>query len=226
MLPFDTSMWRYVKTTYGNFGPENRLYLVYHQNKYGGGHPSTYFDGSHDFRDVSDVGPGPWDTGTGLQLDYHSHETSHIVEGASRSSHGSPAFGLWGDSKWAEFFQYDLYVALGLSNEAARLFDKFTNTSDSYPVANAHWFRDWFYPLWRDHGQAQVMVRYFLLLSQYFPKNGSDYARDLNWGEFVHFMSGAAQTNLKSLATKAFGWPSDWDAQFNQAHIDFPQIKY
>jgi hypothetical protein len=139
---------------------------------------------------------------------------------------GSPAFPLWGDSKWAEFFQYDLYVGIGLTADAQRLFDRFTNTSDDFPVAGTHWFRDWFYPLWRDHGHAQVMVRYFQLLAQYFPKNGNSYARDLNWGEYIHFMSGAANTNLKSLATKAFSWPSDWEQQFNKARSDFPKVQY
>ncbi|MFL6112213.1 MAG: hypothetical protein ACJ786_12795, partial [Catenulispora sp.] len=226
MLPFDTSMWRYVKKTYGDFGAENRLYLIYHQGRYSGGHPSTYLDESHDFRNVSDVGPGPWATGTGGELDLHSHETGHVVEIASRNVLGSPAFPLWGDSKWAEFFQYDLYIGLGLTADAQRLFDKFTNTSDGFPVAGTHWFRDWFHPLWRDYGHAQIMVRYFQLLAQYFPKNGNSYARDLNWGEYIHFMSGAAHTNLKPLATKAFSWPSDWEQQLNKARSDFPKIQY
>jgi hypothetical protein len=70
------------------------------------------------------------------------------------------------------------------------------------------------------------MVRYFQLLSQYFPKTGSNYSRDLNWGEFVHFMSGAAQTNLKAQANTAFGPNFPTDAEFNAARTAFAQITY
>jgi hypothetical protein len=221
ILPFMTSLWQYTKATYGDLGPD-RLYIVFHENKYSGGHPSTYFDDSHDFRNVTDCGPGPWQSG----YDIPSHEAGHIVESALHGVHGSPAFALWGDSKWMEFYQYDAYVALDMPAEAQRLFDKFTATSDDFPRAGTHWFRDWFYPLWRDHGHAQVMVKYFQLEAQYFPRNGHDYARDMSFGEFVHFMSGAAGTNLKALATTAFGWPADREAEFLKARTDFPQITY
>jgi len=59
-------------------------------------------------------------------------------------------------------------------------------------------------------------------MSEYFPKNGMRYSRDMNWGEFVHFWSGAAGTNLKTLATNAFGWPTAWENMFQQAQRDFP----
>lgn len=44
----------------------------------------------------------------------------------------------------------------------------------------------------------------------------------MNWGEFIHFWSGAAGVSLKPLATTAFGWTTDFETQFNQARIDFP----
>src|SRR5262249_34855103 len=100
------------------------------------------------------------------------------------------------------------------------------NTVDDFPRAGTHWFRDWFFPLWRDHGHAQVMNRFFQLLSMYFPKNGKDYDGDMNMGEFVHFMSGAAGTNLKAMATTAFGWPDQVDQEFQAARAKFPQITY
>ncbi|MFY0580863.1 hypothetical protein ACN28S_47410 [Cystobacter fuscus] len=67
-----------------------------------------------------------------------------------------------------------------------------------------------------------MLNRYFSLLAQYYPKNGNDYARGLNWGEFIHFWSGAAGVNLKTLATSAFGWPTEWETQFVQAQRSFP----
>jgi len=226
ILPFLTKVWRYTRATYGEFKSsttDGRLYGIFHQGRYSGGHPSTYFDSSHDMRYISDCGPGPWPESA---IDLPSHETAHVVEGANNGVHGSPAFGVWMDSKWAEFYQYDLYVALGMTNDASRVFTRYTNATDDFPQAGSHWFRDWFYPLWRDHGHAQVMARFFQLLSQYFPKSGGNYSRDLNFAEFVHFMSGAAQTNLKAQANMAFGPNFPTDAEFNAARSAFPQITY
>jgi hypothetical protein len=186
-------------------------------------HPATYFDASHDFRNVSDVGPGPFPDGT---FAISTHEVAHVVEGASRGVHGSPAFRLWGDSKWAEFYQYDLYVALGETAEAERVLKEFTAKSDNFPRAGTHWFRDWFYPLWRDHGHVEVMANYFRLLSEHYTKRGARYDGDLSWGEYIHFMSGAAGTNLKAQATIAFGWPDEREAEFTAARAEYPDIRY
>jgi hypothetical protein len=49
----------------------------------------------------------------------------------------------------------------------------------------------------------------------------------MNLREFIHFMSGAAGTNLSSMATTAFGaGTGNWEAQFQQARITFPGITY
>jgi hypothetical protein len=226
LLPFLTRVWQYTVAQYGQFTDgrrDGRLYAIYHQGRYSGGHPSTYFDASHDHRNVSDVGPGPYPEGAWA---ISTHEVAHIVEGASRGVQGSPAFGIWGDSKWAEFYQYDLYVALGMSAEAKRVHDEFSRKSDSFPRAGSYWFRDWFYPLWKDHGGVRVMVDYFKLLAQHFRKNGTRFGNGMNMGEFVHFMSGAAGTNLKARATTAFGWSDSREAEFVKAQRDFPGVKY
>jgi hypothetical protein len=70
------------------------------------------------------------------------------------------------------------------------------------------------------------MPRFFRLLSEHFRQNGDQYQGGLNFGEFIHFMSGAAGANLKDLATEAFGWPAEREAQFNQARQDFPGVTY
>ncbi|MEV0088614.1 hypothetical protein [Saccharopolyspora sp. NPDC050642] len=228
LMPYLTSMWQYSQQTYGNSGNQmtaDRLYSIHHEGKYYGGHPSTVYDVSHDFRNVSDVGGDDWST---PQYEIVTHEAGHVVEGIAAGKHGSPAFGLWGDSKWMEFYIYDVYKSLGMAAEAEDFYNRKTADDhvDDFPRAGTHWFRDWFHPLWRDHGGAQVMVRYFDLLGRYFPASGEEFARDMNWGEFVHFMSGAAGVNLKGLATEAFGWPAEWEEQFLQAQRDFPDIRY
>jgi hypothetical protein len=226
ILDFMTRLWRYTKSVY-DMGPEpqNRLFSIHHQGKYSGGHPSTYFDSSHDFRNVSDCGPGPWRTPAGA-IDVPSHEAGHVVEAANNGVHESPAFEIWRDSKWMEFYQYDAYVGMGLTADAKRLHDKFMATTDDFPRPGTRWFRDWFYPLWRDHGGGPVMARFFKLLAAHFPKNGNRYSRRMNWGEYVHFTSGAAGKDLKAMATAAFGWPPEREAQFVKARADFPMITY
>ncbi len=54
-----SSVWRYTKKVYGSFGTDPHMYAILHTNKYSGGHPSTYFDASHDLRNVIDAGAGP-----------------------------------------------------------------------------------------------------------------------------------------------------------------------
>lgn len=220
--PYMSNLWRYTVETYGGFNGD-RLYAIFHEDKYAGGHPSTYFDGSHDNRSVSDCGPGPW---TRPAYILPTHETAHVVEISSHGVHGSPAFGLWGDSKWSEFYVYDAYVALGMNDEALKVYTDFIAKTDDFPRAGTAWFRDWFYPLWRDYGHAGVMARYFELLAAHFPKTGNRYSRDLNWGEYVHFTSAAAGTSLKELATAAFGWPAARESEFVAAQAEFPDVTY
>jgi hypothetical protein len=231
---FMTKVWHYSRQVYGEMkdsATDGRLYAIYHQNKYGGGHPAYYHSDLHDFRNSTDCGPGPWVESDNYAHDETSHEAGHVVESCNNGKHGSPAFAVWGDSKWMEFFQYDLYLGLGMTSHAQRVFDQFTATTDTFPRAGTHWFRDWFYPLWRDHGHAQVMVTFYQLLAKYFPQNiasdgQGEYSRDMNWGEFVHFMSGAAHTNLLAQAHTAFGPNFPTDAEFAQAQQAFPQVTY
>ena len=70
----------------------------------------------------------------------------------------------------------------------------FDRNSDVLPRRDTHWIRDWWRPLrTATGGGPQVMVRFFRLLAEHFPR-GADthYVRDLTWGEYVHFTSGAA----------------------------------
>lgn len=222
MNKFAGDVWRYTKKTYGDFGGKPHLHAIFHAYKYGGGHPSTWWDAHHDYRNVIDIGQaGDWHSQGGWNYDVISHEISHIVELGSKGVHGSPAFGLWGDSKWAEIFNYDVYVNLGMTSVAQNAYNDLVTHQDSFPRAGTYWFRDWFYPIYSQYGGNKVLNRYFELLAQYFPKNGNAYARSMNWGEFVHFWSAAAGVDLKPLATNAFGWPAEWETQYAKAKADF-----
>lgn len=222
MNQFAGDVWRYVKATYGDFGGKPRLYALFHTDKYGGGHPSTWWDAHHDYRNVIDIGKaGQWYDMSGWNIDVIAHEIAHIVELGSFGVHGSPAFGIWKDSKWAEIFNYDVYVNLNMPGAAQEAYNNVINNSEDFPRAGTYWFRDWFYPIYDRYGGNQVLRRYFELLSIHFPKNGNNYSRAMNWGEFVHFWSGAAGTDLKDMANNAFGWSDEWEAQYQKAKSDF-----
>jgi hypothetical protein len=233
--------WNYTKKNYGSFGPDSRLYAIFHSGKYSGGHPSTYMDESHDYHNVIDCGSGDinaWVSGKGNDIDLTTHEIGHIVEGASKGVHNSPAFPIWHDSKWMEIYQYDVYLGLNRNEDAVRWNNMMLQTSDDFPRPGTHWFRDWFLPIYTNYGKTKVLNGFFVTLAKYFPKrtfnNGKqtypEYTRDMNMGEFIHFWSGAANADLKELAISAFGEKdeqgNDWVAQLEQAKKDFPDIKY
>jgi hypothetical protein len=233
--------WNYTKKTYGSFGNDSRLYAVFHAGKYSGGHPSTYMDASHDFHNVTDCGSGDmnaWVSATGNDIDLTTHEIGHIVEGSAKGVHNSPAFSIWHDSKWMEIYQYDVYLGLKRNDDAIRWHNMKLSTTDNFPRANTHWYRNWFYPVYTQYGKTAVLNNFFSLLAKHFPKrnynNGTqiypEYSRDMNFSEFVHFWSGAAKSDLKQLALTAFGdkdeQGNNWVIQLEKARTDFPDITY
>jgi hypothetical protein len=232
MFKYIGDVWRYTKDTYGAFGEEPRLYAVFHQGRYGGGHPAMFYEESHDFRNMIDCGMGSWDMLENGGIDLPTHEVFHIVEFASFDCKGSPGFdkapnGIWGDSKFAEIYQYDVYKGLGLTAEVKRYYNNVIERTDDYPRPGTYWFRDWFFPIYRDYGETQVLVRFFRLLSESFPKDSNNrYKRQMNWGEFVHFFSGATGKNLKAQAEIAFGWTNEMEKQFVAAQQTFTEITY
>ncbi|WP_113700027.1 fibronectin type III domain-containing protein [Nonomuraea lactucae] len=220
-------LWQYTKSNYGSFS-NPRLAAVLHPNPGGGvaGHIHGVFDSDADYRNKIDVTATSWEENKNNTRDVVAHEMAHIVEGGSNGVHNSPSFPIWEDSKWADIYVYDAFLGAGLTADAERWYADKIDDTDGYPRAKSAWFKDWFYPIWKDHGKSAVLSTYFKLLAQHFPQYNGEYARDLNWGEFVHFWSGAAGVNLKPLATSAFGWPDEWEQQFQQARRDFPNVQY
>lgn len=223
--------WQYTRKEYNyGYGPSPRLFAVFHADKYGGGHPAYYFDAGHDYRNVIDCGLGgkdAWLNQTWQERNIIIHEIGHIVESASLNTKGSPAFKIWGDSKWCEIYIYDVYKGLGREEEAKKLYDEMMVQTDNFPRAGTQWFKNWFYPIYENYGKTKVLVNFFAMLKAHFPKDASNkFTRDMNWGEFIHFWSGAAGVNLKAQATIAFGWPAEYEAQFTKAQSDFPLVPY
>lgn len=230
-LDFMTDVWKYTKSVYGDFGNENRLYCVFHRRNYSGGRTGNIFDEADDYRSLADVATdGSFEKPEGWNIDAIVHEVAHVVEGSSFGVHESPAYTVWGDSKWAEIYQYDVYMGIGKTAEAERMKALYMEQADNFPVDGTQWFKNWFWPIYNNYGKSKVLANYFKLLSIHFPKktisSGVEYTRRMNLGEFIHFYSGAAGVNLKTQATTAFGWSTTTDAQFTKARQDFPGITY
>lgn len=216
-----TDVWEYVKQNYGSFS-DPKVNMIFHSKPgYSGGHPAVVFDADHDYTNAGDLG-GSWETREGWNLHASIHEVGHIVEGGSKGIHNSPSFPIWGDSKWAEIFIYDVMKRLGWEGDAQQAYNDFVVKEESFPKPGTHWFRDWFFPIYDRADSSAALNRYFDLLAQYFPQHNGEYTRNLNLGEFVHFWSGAAQFSLEAQADTAFGWSEDLEMQFKQAQIDFP----
>ncbi|MGD0558058.1 MAG: hypothetical protein ABSA93_24145 [Streptosporangiaceae bacterium] len=221
--------WEYVKATYGDgFGPDPRLFSIHHAGRHPGGRMGSYRDPGYDHRNVIDLGAGPWRETDEFSRDQPFREIAHLVEFASNGTHGSPAAHIWGGTGWTDIFAYDLYVALGLNADAQRCYRAFTvGHVSGFPRAGTWWFRDWFYPLWRDCGGSAVLARFFSLLANYFPQSEDRrYARNMTWGEYIHFTSGAASGDMRGQAARAFGWHPGWDDELDRARQDFPAVRY
>jgi len=238
--------WKYVKKTYGPYGDSTRLYFVMHgippdadadEATYGGGHPAPYYDPSHDYRNTIDCGLSnyTWGSPTGDAIRIPLHEIGHIVASSSYGMTHDLNAGIWGDSKFAEIFIYDVLMNIGRQDEAASVFNQlanaqWTSTDDDSATQNENYpgvdfFHDWFYPIYTKYGKGALLAKYFKEQSDNIDHNRS---ANLNLGEFVHFYSGAAGVNLTDQAKIAFGeaWDATAEAQLKQAQIDYPGVKY
>ena len=140
--------------------------------------------------------------------------------------HGSPAYAVWGDSKWAEIFQYDVYLKTGLWSDAQRWRTAKLNNPVTYPRAGTHWFRDWFLPIYEQYGETTVLKKYIDMVRTQYPAVNQRHTHGMTWGEFVHFWSGAAGVDLRPRAEAAFGWSAEWQAELDAAKQSFPAITY
>lgn len=223
LVPFLNQAWSYSLATYGQMGSE-RIYVVVHQGKYYGGHSSTFMEASHDNHAVIDMGLDEWIDG---DYDLPAHLLAFLVDSqGAHTKFGAPMSGNYDNAGFPLIYKYDLYLALGLDAAAASAFTDFNSIKNGNPYANTFWFRDWFYPVWRDHGHAQVFANYERLLEKYFPAGADHWMPDMNYGQYFHFMSGAAGVDLVPAARQAFVWHPDFDDEVAAAKVDFPDIEY
>ena len=222
IFAFMSQAWLYNLTTYGKLG-EQRLYVVLHQSKYVNGHVSVEYETTHDLRNVVDIGNASWTEGDYYRL---PKLLSYIVEKtAVQGKRGSPGAAQWSSDGFSQIYSYDLFVGLGMTDDADDAFDRFEPTYFMFPVPNSYWFADFYYPVWRDHGKSKSLVNFFGLLEKYYPTT-DQVMGPMNWGEYIHFSSGAARDDLQEQATYAFGWNDTWQGQIEQARVDFSGIEY
>jgi hypothetical protein len=219
---FLDNAWQYNLKTYGSLGSE-RLYVVLHQGKYLGGHASASYETTHDGHNVIDIGQSSWKSG---DYDQVSAQLSGIVERtAVPGKRGAPAHAQWGNAGFAQIYEYDLLLGLGMSAAADTAWHDFEPIAQVYPVANSYWFSDFYSPVYKAHGKTKLLQQFFALLGQYYGASGQ-IMPPMNWGEYIHFMSGAAAADVKEQATYAFGWTDEWQSQLAKAKTDYPAIKY
>jgi hypothetical protein len=244
--PIFTEAWAYVKRTYGSFS-DPILYIIGNQDNvasdvndiYSVGGIQDVFSAEANYRNITFSVSGDWTVGPdwsstdpGWNFGSLLHEMCHIVEGNNNGIWGSPSYGVWQDSKWAEIFAYDVLLHIpGVTSSSAALneYNRHLTDVDDY---GRHWFRDWYYPLYSgsagntaaDRRGAALLVRYFQLLGQYLPKIAGAYPRGLNMGEYIHFMSAAAGLDLETLARTAFSMTPQVVLQLARARADFPAV--
>ncbi len=116
-----------------------------------------------------------------------------------------------------------------MDREAKGVYRRFTGNTDDFPRRGTRWFHDWFYPLWREFRAGRGHERLFRELARHFPRGSR---RDLhapdNWGNCVHFTSGAAAADMSGQAA-AFGSAPRVADQLEHAHKQFPRhrvLKY
>ena len=234
--PFEVfnTFWAYVKDIYGPYS-DPMLYVLFHAEKYSGGHPSGFTNEAHYYYNMIDNGTNEsGSTAWTSVYDYGIpvHEISHIMEGCSWHMDGSPERRCWGDSKFAEIFMYDFLVKMSsldgdpygfkpVLEKELPLFLK-NNESDGIPKPGCYWFRDFYLPMYENYGGSEMLAKFFRLMYEYWPKKDNSYEGEMNYGEFFHFYSGACNTDITNYADKAFGMTSEYKYQFRYAQIAYP----
>lgn len=223
LVKFLHDAWTYSLDTYGKVGSE-RIYVVVHQGKFQGGHSATEIEASHDGHATIDMGANTWVEG---QWDLPAHLLGFLVDTqGAHTKYGAPKSEHYGNEGFPLIYKYDLYLALGYSGYASSELQKYLTYANGNPADDTFWLRDWFLPVWRDHGNAQLFARYMDLLEHYYPAGADHWMPTMTYGQYFHFMSGAAGVDLVPTAKTAFEWSPELDDELAAAKLAFPNITY
>jgi len=242
---FYAANWKYVFECYGDELSDSCLHVLLIPMEEGGGLASIYDyrSSSSFYRNMVYIKANKsWfknRSESGYIYDVMAHELCHIVEGVGGGYNGSMFYPIWGDSKWAEILQYDVFTALG-SSRAASWHSSYTVGTNpgggaDYPDSErtSYWYRDFLYPTYNLYGKTAMLKKFWKLQGQYYKmKNGSFQGNSANpggrgnLGELIHFWSAAAGVDVKPFAIKAFGWNDQFEYWLQQAKIDYPELIY
>ncbi|MEE2772379.1 MAG: discoidin domain-containing protein [Bacteroidota bacterium] len=221
---FSGDVWEYIQNNYGGFDNDKRLWTIFHSDQVEP-YYTTIFDDSSMNNSLIDLSLSGEEMNS-EEMDLILTLVSEIVQNSAFNTANSPVSAVWKDN-FADIFLYDVYSNLGMEDEAQRIMSRALETSSDYPTADSFWFRDWFLPIYENYEGVITLNNFFQSLSMNFSKNGSEYARDLTFGEFVHFFSGAVGEDIQPFAEEAFGeWTDEWQTELLQARTDFPNVNY
>jgi len=211
--------WTQVTKTYGKFGDENRLYVVCHEVKgktgrYGGSYLHERYEHknviSMIFPDGRWSSPGLSSTEAGDFL----LAMSNIVESSYAGIDGRPTERIWGKN-YEKIFAYDILMGMG-DRKGAQYVDQ------RYSKELPEWYGKWFSKIWKQN----FLKEYFQLLVQYWPKENGKYTRELTYGDYLHFSSGAVGKDLTSQYKEAFGWDDETAEELKDSRAEFSKVRY
>lgn len=234
--PF-TKMWQTMKQLMGGaeIFSDPRLFIVLHETPDGGGLGRLFHYRDHDqkYRNIVHVTINKdWDwtraeTG-GFKYDVLTHEVFHIVEGIGSGRKNSPFYAVWGDSKYAEIFQYAVFSIM--NPERAKSWHEEYMTKGShyadFPNAGSEWYAGFMYPIYAKYGGWEVYRTFFDILGKNYKQKNMELQGNGTIGELIHFMSAAAGESVKGFAKDAFGWTDKMEMSLLQAQRDYPQLTY
>ncbi len=221
---FFSDTWGYVKRHYGNFGEDGTLYTVFHSSETNSFYKDR-FDADAGNINLIDLSLADT-TMTAEKMDESLSLVGNLVVNSSNGTSGSPGSDIWTEEQWNEIFLYDLYAGLGYEDDAQRIYDDAITSTHNTPVENVNMFADWLYPLYEEYNGRNVLVNFLRISSENFFKQGNEYIRGMNMGEFVHFFSGATGEDLQPMTEEAFGWEEAWQEELLQARGDYPNLNY
>ena len=225
---FISDLWKYTRATYGidSKGEDGTLLAILHGKK-----PEwkstvqTHYDAAGQCRNIIEVSASKhtseWFIKNGPILDNITGQVATLVLNLYRGGHQYPVYGDYEEEALKSIMMYDMYRGLGLKREEFRFYDQAVAKSTNYPKKNTFWFRDWYYPIYKDQGNV-VLNKYLRKNLEFFSK---DYHKNgyipVSLGQFVHVWSSVTGVDLKPRAELLFGWSLTDEYQFVDAKTKF-----